>query len=110
MKLNGYQHVVSWAEERSAVALANYVPCTPAEAAWIARLGAGQVLSCPGENSSMTSIEGDELRVSDAPSMNLPMDTDREVGKESKEPIGSEEGADGWTSPGDKAERNACIN
>ena len=32
---------LSWAEERSAVALANYVPCASAEAAEITRLGAG---------------------------------------------------------------------
>ena len=38
---------LSWAEERSAVALANYVPHASAEAAWIARLGAGRVISCP---------------------------------------------------------------
>ena len=32
---------LSWAEERSAVALANYVPHAPVEAAQIAGLGAG---------------------------------------------------------------------
>ena len=32
---------LSWAEERSAMALANYVPCAPVEAAQIARLRAG---------------------------------------------------------------------
>ena len=31
---------LTWAKERSTVALANYVPCTPAEAAQMARLGA----------------------------------------------------------------------
>ena len=35
----GLANDLSWAEERSTVALANYVPCIPAEAAWIARLG-----------------------------------------------------------------------
>ena len=55
-------------------------------------------------------MEGDELRVSDAPSMNPPTDTDCEVGEESKEPIGSKEGVDRQTSPGDEAERNACTN
>ena len=36
---------LSWAEERSAMALANYVPHTSAEAAWIVRLRAGRVMS-----------------------------------------------------------------
>ena len=31
---------LTWTEERSAVALANYVPCIPEEAAQITRLGA----------------------------------------------------------------------
>ena len=82
----------------------------PAEVAWIARLGVGRVVSCPGDDSSMTSMEGDESWVSDAPSTNPPTDTDHEMGEESKEPIGCEEGADGWTSPGDEAERNVCTN
>ena len=38
---HGLANDLSWAEEGSAVDLANYVPCTPAEVAWIARLGAG---------------------------------------------------------------------
>ena len=37
----GLANDLSWAEERSAVALANYVPCASVEAAQIARLGAG---------------------------------------------------------------------
>ena len=56
--VHGLANDLSWAEERSAVALANYVPHAPAEAAWIARLGAGQVISCPSDDSSMTSMEG----------------------------------------------------
>ena len=34
------------------LALANYVPCTPVEVAQIARLGAGRIVSCPGDISS----------------------------------------------------------
>ena len=34
---------LSWAEERSAVALAYYVPCAPVEAAWITRLGLAEL-------------------------------------------------------------------
>ena len=37
----GLANDLSWAEERSAVASANYVPHASVEAAWIARLGAG---------------------------------------------------------------------
>ena len=44
--VHGLANDLSWAEEKSAVALANYVLCTPAEAAWIARLGACRVVSC----------------------------------------------------------------
>ena len=91
---------LSWAEERSTVALANYVPCAPVEAERIARLGVGRVMSCPGDDSSMTSMEGEGSRFSDAPSMSLPMDMDCEAGEESEEPIGSEEGVDGWISLG----------
>ena len=67
-------------------------------------------MSCPGDDSSMTSMEEEESQFSDAPSTNPPMDTDHEVGEESEEPIRSEEGADGQMSPGGKAERNACTN
>ena len=92
------------------MALVNYIPCAPVEADQIARLGVGQITSCPGNDSSMMSMEGDESQVSDAPSTNPPTDTDREVGEESKEPIGSEEGADRWMSPGDEAERKVHTN
>ena len=94
---------LSWAEERSAVALANYVPCAPVEAAQIARLRAGRIVSCPGDNFS-TSAEEEEVGHSDAPSTNPPMDTDHEVGDE------IEDGAEGQTSPGDEAETNMCTN
>ena len=92
------------------MALANYVPRTSAEVARITRFGAGQVMSCPCNDSSMMAMEGEESQHSDAPSTNLPMDTDREAGEESEEPIRSEEGADGWTSPGDGAETNTRTN
>ena len=66
---------LSWAEERSAVALANYVPCTSAEVAQIARLGAGRVVNCPSDDSS-TSVEEEEVQHSDVPSTNPPINTD----------------------------------
>ena len=83
---------LSWAEERSAMVLANYVPCASAEVTWIPRLRAGRVISCPGNDSS-TSEEGEELWHLDAPSMDK-----EEVGNE------GEEGLDGQTSPGDETE------
>ena len=81
------------------MALANYVLHTSAEAAWITRLGAGRVISCPGNNSS-TSEEGEESWHLDAPSM----DTDHEAGEE------GEEGADQQMSPGDEAETDTCTD
>ena len=109
--MRGLANDLSWAKERSAVALANYVPCTPKEAERIARLGAGRVSSCPGNDLSMTSMDGEEeLRFSDAPSTGPHMDMDCEAGEESEEPVGSEEEASGWMSPGEGAEASPGIN
>ena len=47
---------LTWVEERSTVVLANYVPRITAEAAWITRLGAHQIVSCP-DDSSMSEEE-----------------------------------------------------
>ena len=91
----------SWAEERSAMALTNYVPHASAEAAWITRPGAGRVISCPGNDSS-TSVEGEESQHLDAPSMDT--GHEGEVWDESKG------GADGQKRPGDEAETNMCTN
>ena len=83
----------------------------PKEAERIARLGAGRVVSCPGDDSSTMSMEGEEeARFSDAPSMGLHMDTDCEAGEESKEPIGSEEEVSRWTSPEEGAETSLHID
>ena len=106
----GLANNLSWAEERSALPLANYVPHASAEATQIARLGASQVMSYPGDDSSMMSMETEESRHSDAPSTHPPMDTDNEAGEESKEPIKSKEGVDGQLSPGDEAETNTHTN
>ena len=94
---------LSWAKERSTVALVNYVPCIPAEAAWIARLGAIRIVSCPGDDSS-TSVEEEEVWHSDTQSTNPPMDTDPEAGDE------SEDGAGGQTDPEDAAEGNQWLH
>ena len=93
------------------VALANYVPHTPKEAERIASLGVGRVVSCPDDDSSTMSMEGEEeSRFSDTPSMGPHRDTDREVGEESEEPIWSEEEVSRWTSPGEGAEASPHID
>ena len=109
--MRGLANDLSWAEERSAVALANYVLCTPKEAERIARLRAGRVGSCPGDDSSTMSMEGEEeAQFSDAPSMGLHMDTDHEAGEESEEPVGSEEEVSRWMSLGEGDETSPCID
>ena len=60
----GLANDLSWAKERSTVALANYVPHVPAEVAQMARLGASQIVSCPGDDSS-TSAEEEEAQCPD---------------------------------------------
>ena len=90
---------LSWAEERSAVALVNYIPHAPVEMAQIAWLGAGRIVSCPIDDSS-TSTKEEEVWHSDTQSTNPPTDTDPEVGDE------SEDRAGGQTNPGDAVERD----
>ena len=97
--VHGLANDLSWAEERSAVALANYVPHIQAEAARIARPGVCRIVSCPGNDSS-TSAKEEEARHSDTQSTNPPTDAEPEVGDE------SEDGAGGQTNPGDAAERD----
>ena len=78
---HGLANDLSWAEERSAMALGNYVPCASAEVAQITRLRAGRVVSCPSDDSS-TSVE-EEVWHSDAPSTDT--DHEGEVGDEGEE-------------------------
>ena len=54
----GLTNDLTWAEEKSAVALANYVPCISQEVACIVRLVAHQLVSWPSNSS--TSEEEDE--------------------------------------------------
>ena len=95
----GLANDLSWAEERSAVALANYVLRVPAEVAQIARLGASRIVSCPSNDSS-TSAEEEEVWHSDTQSTKPPTYTDPEVGDESEDRVG------GQTDPEDAVERN----
>ena len=86
---------LSWADERSAVALANYVLCTQEEA--------GQVVSCLGDDSS---TEWEDLWFSNTPSTGPHTDMAHEVAEESEEPVQSKEEANGWTSPREGAGAN----
>ena len=56
-------------------------------------------MSCPSNDSSMTSMEG-KSHSSQTPPTGLHMDTDHEVSEESEEPVGSEDGVNGQMSPG----------
>ena len=85
---------LSWAKERSAVALANYVLFVPAEVAQIIRLRASRIVSCPSNDYS-TSAEEEEVWHSDTQSTNPPMDMDPEPGDE------REDRAGGQTDPED---------
>ena len=107
----GLVNDLSWGEERSVVALANYVQHALKEGKRIARLRVSRVVSCPGDNSSTTSMEGgEESQFSDTPSMGLQMDMDREVGEESEEPVGSEGEVSRQTNPGEEAKASPHID
>ena len=56
----GITNNLSWVEEKSAVALANYVPCTSHEAARIAGLRACHLLSWPDDSSSEEDDEQED--------------------------------------------------
>ena len=56
----GIANDLSWVEEKSAVALVNFVPHIPQEAAHIARLMACHLVSWPDDSSSQEEEEGDE--------------------------------------------------
>ena len=50
--MRGLTNDLTWAEEKSTMALANYVPCVSQEVACIARLGACQLTSWPADSST----------------------------------------------------------
>ena len=78
---HGLTNDLTWAEERSAIALANYIPYVSQEVAWIARLGARQLVSWPADSS--TSEEEEEQEEWD-PKL-LITDTEPEWGEENEE-------------------------
>ena len=55
--VHGLTNDLTWAKERSAMALGNYVPCIPVEVARIARLGAHRIVSCPDNSSTLEKEE-----------------------------------------------------
>ena len=57
---HGLANDLTWAAERSAMALANYMPCAAQEAVWIARLGSCQLVSWPIESSTSEEEGGEE--------------------------------------------------
>ena len=85
----GLANDLSWAKERSTVALADYVPHVAAEVAQITRLGASRIVSCPSKDSS-TSAEEEEAWHSDTQSTNPPTDTDPKPGDESEDGVGGQ--------------------
>ena len=76
----GLTNNLTWAEERSAIALANYVLCIPDEAARIVRLGACRLVSWP-DDSSMMEEEEEEARDPEPPTT----DTELEWGEKSED-------------------------
>ena len=75
---HGLTNDLTWAKERSAIALANYVLCIPDEVAQIARMGACQLISWP--NNCSMSEEEEDVRDPEP----LTMDTE-EWGEESED-------------------------
>ena len=62
----GLTNDLTWAKERSTMALANYVLHAPAEASQIARLGAQQIVSCPDSSlSEEDEVQHPELQTTD---------------------------------------------
>ena len=107
--MRGLANDLSLGEEKSMVALANYVPHTQKEGERIARLGVGRVVSSPADDISTTSMdEEEELRFLDTPSTGQRMDTDYEADVESEGAEGSEEDMSGWKSPEEGGKAGPC--
>ena len=86
----GFTNDLTWAKERSTVALANYVPCIPVEAAQIARLRAHRIVSCPDDSSTSEEEEAQHPKPQT-------MDTEPKWEEESEDGAGQidlEEGAE----------------
>ena len=57
VQVRGLTNDLTWAKERSTVALANDVPRIPAEVTQVARLGVCRIVSCPVDSSTSEEEE-----------------------------------------------------
>ena len=97
---------LSWAEERSAVALANFVPHIPQEAACIARLGACRLMSWSDNSSSEEEGNGqvEEENKDDG-------QAEEEEGKwEEEDPVDMEEQGEANPKPSSKGRQSERLN
>ena len=94
----GIANNLSWVEEKSAVALANFVPCIPQEVACIARLRAHHLLSWPND-SSLQEEEEDEPEEEEEGEQE-----EAEEGKQEEEEENEEQGAVGSEPPSGSVE------
>ena len=107
----GLANDLSWGEERSVVALANYILHAQKGGKRIARLRVSRVVSSLGYDMSTTSMEGgEESRFSDAPSMSPQTDTDCEADEESEGAKGIEGDMSRWKSTEKGGEASPCID
>ena len=109
--MRGLANDLSWGEERSAVALANYIPRVQREGKRIARLRVSRVVSSLGDDTSTTSMEEEkESWFLDTPSMSSWTDMDCEADEESEGAKGSEGDVSGWKSPEEGGEASPYID
>ena len=107
----GLANDLFWGEERSVVALANYILHMQKEGKRIARLRVSRMVSSPGDDTSTTSMEEEEeLQFSDAPSTSPWMDMDHEADEESEGAKGSEGDVTRWKSPEEGGEASPRID
>ena len=109
--MRGLANDLSWGEERSMVALANYIPHVQKEGKRIARLRVRRVVSSlDNDTSTMSMEEEEELQFSDAPSMSLPTDMDCEADEESEGAEGSKGDVSGQKSAEEGVEVSPRID
>ena len=93
--MHGLTNNLTWAEERSTMALANYVLHVSQEAAWIVRLGAHQPVSWPTD--SFTSEEEEQEEEEELEEVDSePLTTDAEP--EQSEGDEGKQGPNRWSS------------
>ena len=109
--VRGLANDLSWGEERSMAALANYVPHVQKEGERIARLKVGRMVSSLDDDASTTPMdEEEESWFSDAPSTGQRMDMDCEADVESEGPKGSKGDVSGRKSPEEGGKTSPCLD